>query len=888
MDRGLQGKLTLISTPAGFGKTTLVTEWLGNLDRDPQEENQTESKFAWLSLDEGDNDPIRFLTYFIAALNQAAGNEDVFGKGALGILQSHQPPEIESILILLINEIASSSGRIIIVLDDYHVINASQVNNVLAFLLENLPQQLHLVIASREDPDLPLPRLRARGQMTELRAADLRFTYSEAVDFLNQVMGLNLSEEDISALEKRTEGWIVGLQLAAISLQGREDTTRLIESFSGSHRIILDYLLEEVLEQQPDNIQTFLLQTSILDRLNGALCDALTGQANGFRTLEYLDHANLFIIPLDEERRWYRYHHLFADLLRQRLRQIQPEKMSTLQIRASEWYEQNGFVDEAIDHALHAEDFERAAHLIEEQADVIWEGGEHTKLRRWLVGLPVELVFSKPQLCIFHAWNLFSSGQQDAAERSLQAAEQALDTSANRAAETLPIEQDQLSGSDIMKLEGRVAAIRAFLASHRGDVPGVIQHSRQALEYLPEQDSAWRSGAAIALGDAHSIKGEIQARLETLETSKAGSDIYLSMIANSKLAVNLRMKGQLQQTIEVCQQQIQLANESGISQTVVVGGLLATWGEVLAELNDLKGAILQAKKGVELTERGGDVAMLGWVNLCLMRVLFSRGDMVGVEEIIQKMENIFREKDVPPFLTNLMAAWQARIWLAQDKLEVASQWVGERGLDAGGDPIYLHEVEYIVLARILITQGRLDETTELLQRLLEAAEAGGRTSRVIEILIIQALASQAAGDKIRAMPMLEKALSLAEPGGFIRIFVDEGPHMVSLLYEALKRGIAPDYVQRLLAAFPIAEPEQTDPSKSQVPESELIEPLSEREIEVLQLIAEGLTNPDIAARLYLSLNTVKVHTRNIYGKLGVNNRTQAVARARSLGILPSN
>jgi LuxR family maltose regulon positive regulatory protein len=438
-----------------------------------------------------------------------------------------------------------------------------------------------------------------------------------------------------------------------------------------------------------------------------------------------------------------------------------------------------------------------------------------------------------------------------------------------------------------MKLRGRVAAIRAFLASHRGDVPGVIQHSHQALEYLPEQDSAWRSGAAIALGDAHSIKGDIHARLKALETSKEGGNIYLSMIANSKLAVNLRMQGKLQRTIEICQQQMQYANESGISQTVVVGGLSAIWGEVLAEINDLDEAIHHAKKGVELTEHGGDVAMIGWSYLCLVRVLFSKGDMAGAEEIIQKMENIFREQDVPPFITNLMAAWQARIWLAQDKLEVASQWAGERGLYAGGDPIYLHEVEYIVLVRILIAQGRLDETTGLLQRLLEAAEAGGRTSRVIEILLLQALAFQDRDDTARAMTTLEKALTLAEPGGFIRIFVDEGPPMAHLLYEAATREVAPDYARRLLAAFPIDEPEQTDLAISQALESELIERLSEREIEVLQLIAEGLTNPEIASRLYLSLNTVKVHTRNIYGKLGVHNRTLAVTRARALGILPS-
>jgi len=880
LNAGLHRKLTLVSAPAGFGKTTLLSEWIAGCE--------PRTRFAWLSLDEGDNDPTRFLAYFVAAIQTI--HQDI-GQSVIAALQSSQSLPIQAILTTLINEIAVIPDRLVLVLDDYHLIETQSIHDAITFLLEHLPPQMHLVIATRDDPHLPLARLRARGQLTELRATDLRFTSSEAAEFLNQVMGLDLSAEDIAALETRTEGWIAGLQLAAISLQGHKDATSLIKSFTGSHRFVLDYLIEEVLEQQSESVQTFLLQTAVLDRLTGSLCDALTGQDNGRATLEMLEHANLFIIPLDEERRWYRYHHLFSDLLRQRLRQTQLEQVPTLHHRASEWYEQNGFADEAIEHALRAEDFERAAYLIEEHVDAIWERGEHTKLRRWLAGLPVELVFSKPQLCILHAWNLFTSGQQDAAERSLQAAGQALDPGADRAHETSPIERVQPPNSDRMKIQGRAAAIRAFLASYRGDVPGIIQYARQALEYLPEQDLAWRSTATIALGDAYSFEGELaaayRARLEAWEASKAAGNIYMILIASLKFAVTLRQQGQLQRVLEICRQQLQLANESGVSQTAVVGWLLAIWGEVLAELNDLDGAIHQAKKGTDLTECGRDVAMIGWSYLCLMRVLFARRDMAGAEEINRKMGNIAREHHVPPWITNLMAAWQARIWLAQDKLDAASQWVGERGLDANGAPSYLQEMEYIVLARILIAEGRLDEAARLLQRLLEAAEAGGRISRVIEILMLQALAFQAGGDTARAMTTLERALTLAEPGGFIRIFVDEGPPMARLLYEAATRGIAPDYARRLLATFPVAEPEQADPSKTQASKSELVEPLSERELEVLQLIAKGLTNQEIASRLFLSLNTIKVHTRNIYGKLGVNSRTQAVARARALGILPS-
>jgi len=597
LNDGLHRKLTLISAPAGFGKTTLVSEWVEQLRLDDSKENQNKYKIAWFSLDENDKDPARFLTYFISALNRTEGIEATIGEGALTMLQSPQPPPTEAILTSLINEIAAIPDRIIIVLDDYHVLESSQVDDALTLLLEHLPPQLHLVIATREDPHLPLSRLRARGQLTELRAADLRFTTSEAAEFLNQVMGRDLSAENIAALEARTEGWIAGLQLAAISLQGHADTSRLIQSFTGSHRLVLDYLIEEVLNQQPLNVQNFLLQTAILNRLTGSLCDAITGQENGQAILEMLDRANLFIVPLDNERRWYRYHHLFADLLRQRLKQTQPEQLQILHRSASEWYEQNGFVDEAIEHALRAENFERAASLIEEHVDALWQRGEHSKLRRWLAGLPGELVFSKPHLCILQAWDLFTSGHQDAAERSLQAAEKVLDTNTDLATETSLMEHKQLSEYDRMKILGRAAAIRAFLAFYRGDVQGISQYSHQALEFLPEDDLAWRSTTTVALGDAYSLIGEMEAayrvRLEALEASKAAGNIYMILISSMKLAVTMRQQGWLERVIEICQRQLLLANESGLSQTVVVGWLLAIWGEVLAEVNDLDGLYIR-------------------------------------------------------------------------------------------------------------------------------------------------------------------------------------------------------------------------------------------------------------------------------------------------------
>ena len=908
LNSGLHRKLTLVSAPAGFGKTTLVTDWLQaaakpdeaipNQQPSGNHNNQTGpqqlpnvNQIAWFSLDEEDNDPTRFITYLVSALNRSVANGAPFGNGMLETLQSSQPTVSQKILTTLINEIATIDSKIILVLDDYHLIDAEPIHGVLEFLLENLPPQLHLVIATREDPPLSLSRLRVRDHMTELRAADLRFSSSEAAVFLNEAMGLNLTSAEIAALEERTEGWIAGLQLAALSLQGRTDKTQLIKSFTGSNRLVLDYLIEEVLNQQPEAIQHFLLQTAVLDRLTGSLCDALTGQDNGQETLELLEQANLFIIPLDAERRWYRYHHLLADLLRQRLRQTRLDQIPKLHNQASEWYEQNRFIDEAIEYALRAKAFTRAANLIEKVAKAAWGGGEDTKLRRWLDGLPTETLAANLQLCIFYAWTLLATGQQEMAEQNLIVVEQSLNSS------TLLTDQN----SEKMKLQGRMAATRAFMAFYQGNVPEMIQFSHQALACLPKQDYSWRSTASNTLGDAYDFQGKVgeayKFRLEAVEASKAAGNCYQIIIANLKLALNLRTRGQLQQVVEICQEQMQLANECGVCPPMLVGWLLAIWGEALAEMNDLAGAIRQAQKGTKLTKHGGDLAMLGWSHLCLIRVLFSQGDFVGAEAVVQEMEHIDRENDMPPWITSLVTAWQVRLCLAQDKLETAVRCAAEHGIDVAKDPSSMSEMECIALVRILIAQEQLDDATVLLSRLLKAAKAGGRIARVIEILILQALACQAKDDITRAMSALEEALALAKSGGFVRIFVDEGVPMVSLLNKALSQGIASDYVRFLLGVFTSTDTKPYSPAKTQPitlvydaslknPELQLVEALSEREIEVLQLIAEGRTNLEIADRLYLSLNTVKVHTRNIYSKLDVHSRTQAVSKAKDLRFLP--
>ncbi len=912
LNQGVQlgHKLTLISAPAGFGKTTLVAEWVNRKAGDTRKKDETEdpstytpypSKVAWLSLDEGDNDARRFLTYTVAAFQR---HDADIGREAMNVLQSSQPLAAELVLISLINEVVESAQNFLLVLDDYHVIDAEPVNKALTFLLEHLPQQICLVIATREDPQLPLARLRARNQLTEFRAMDLRFSLSEATEFLNRVMGLKLSARDVAALEKRTEGWIAGLQLAALALQGTlafsgtssimgsKNTANLIQSFTGSHRFVLDYLIEEVLEQQSEGIQSFLLQTAVLDRLSGSLCDALTGRQDGQATLEMLDRANLFIVSLDSERRWYRYHHLFSDLLRQRLQQTNRGQTTSLHHRASKWYEINGFASEAIEHALRAVDFEQAAHLIEDQADTAWQRGDHGQLRGWLGKLPEASICSSPFLCIYQAWYLFAGGQPVAAEQALQAAEIALEAWSEH--ETASGEEGSRSATRD-HLRGRVFAIRAFMDSFQGNVPGIVRYADLALEYLPEHDAVWRSLVAIVLSDAHGFSGDMASayedRLEALKVCETAGDPYYIMLASMKLAVTLREQGRLQQTMEICRKQIQVAGELRLSKTGLVGLLHLIWGEVLAELNDLDRAWQQAVQGSALVEHGVDLALIGWGAMCRIRILLSRGDLAGAKATIHQMENFAPASHLPPWIADQMTFWQARLWLIQNRLEEIDRWAAGRGFDFSIESKPLDEIDffllfdYIILARLLIAEGRLEEASRLLGHLLRAAESGGRTSKVIEIQILQALAFQAGGETELAVPALERALTFAEPEGFIRIFVDEGQLVADLLSKALSQGITPDYVRHLLAAFSPGGAEETDPTPYIADQSELVEPLSKRELEVIRLIAEGLTNREIAGRLFLSINTVKVHTRNIYGKLGVNNRSQAVATARALQIL---
>lgn len=865
LNEGLGRKLTLISAPAGFGKTTLISEWVA----------ECEQSVAWLSLDQGDNDLNRFLTYLIAALQTI---DPKLASETLSALHSPQPPPSDNILISLINAVAALPDKITLILDDYQLIEAQPIHDALDFILEKLPPQLHLVIATREDPLLSLPRLRVREQLTELRAAELRFSSSEAAEFLNQVMGLNLTEKDIAALESRTEGWIAGLQLAAISMQGREDANQFIQSFTGSNRLVLDYLIEEVLNQQSEEIQDFLLQTSIVDRLSNSLCNAIVKTENSQQILEKLEHTNLFVIPLDNERQWYRYHHLFADLLRQRLLQTQPDLLPILHQRASAWFADQGLGEAAIDHALQGEDYAQAAALIDQNVGGNYEQISSLILQRWLAAFPPDMIYSQPQLCLLQAWNQFTSGQLAAADEGLQTASELLET------------EEQLSNLERNALTGRASAIRSFIASYSGNLPGAIEFAQQALEVLPTEEAPWRSAAKITLGNAYAEQGRMDAahkiRSEALEMSKSSGEPFIQMIAQLNLAETIWQQGNVKQVSEICARQAQLAEKQGLTDSTIMGWLYGLWGEALAEQNQLDKGLEYTQKGVKLAEARQDVIYICYSKLHRARVLFSAGKLGETETVIKKMEQAASDSDFPQWATSQIAAWQVRIWLSQGDLDAAANWVNNRGLKSTDEYSYVQEPEYIALARVRLALGALSDVHSILDRSQTAAELGGRDLRRVEVGLLQALTAHTDGNLDQALTFLEPTLRLAQAKGIIQIFVDEGPPAARLLYEAVNQEIEPEYAQSLLATFPIETTDPVTASKSET--EEWVEPLSERELEVLNLIAEGLSNREVGERLYLTANTVKAHARTIYGKLGVNNRTQAVGRARALGLISNS
>ena len=870
LSRGAESALTLVSAPAGFGKTTLLAEWLAAAPADGR-------SVAWLSLDQRDNDPASFWTYLVAALKTAAPGT---GAGALSLLQPPEPPS-EAGLVTLLNDLDAISNDVVLVLDDYHVIDARDVQDGMAFLLEHLPPQIHLVIASRTDPALPLARLRGRGELVEIRAADLRFTPGEAAAYLNGVMGLVLTAADVAALEGRTEGWIAALQLAALSMQGREDVTAFIDGFAGDDRYIVDFLAEEVLQRQPEHVQHFLLQTSILDRLSGPLCDAVTGQDGGKAKLAALERGNLFLVPLDDRRRWYRYHQLFADVLHARLLDEQPDDVPDLHRRASAWYEQNDEPSEAIRHALAAQDFERAADLVELAIPAMRRSRQETAVLGWLELLPDEVVRVRPVLSVGFAGALLAGGEYEGVEARLRDAERWLDAPASPAAEMVVVDDEEFR-----RLPAEIELYRAAQALVRDDGPGTVRHARRALELSPADEHLGRASAAALMGLAFWASGDLEAGYSGYAECMAGlrraghiADTFGCAIA---LADIRRTQGRLGEAMRTYEQALQRASEQGGPVLRGTADMYVGMSEVHRERDDLPAATQQLLRSQDLGEHIGLPQNRYRWRVAMARIREAEGDLGGALDLLNEAERLY----VGDFFPNVrpVPALRARVRVAQGELGEALGWARERGLSVADDLSYLREFEHITLARVLLARYTAEraerssqEATRLLERLLRAAEEGQRTGSVIEILVLQALAHQARDDIPAALASLRRAVTLAEPEGYVRIFADEGPPMASLLRAAAKQGITPSYVRRLLAA--INKTEDSTPASQG-----LIEPLSERELDVLRLLGTDLGGPDIARELVVSLNTVRTHTKNIYAKLGVNNRRAAVRRAKELDL----
>jgi LuxR family maltose regulon positive regulatory protein len=884
-------KLTLVSAPAGFGKTTLLSNWIRQVGR----------PVAWLSLDQGDDDANRFWGYAIAAMQTIHA---AIGKTVQAVLQSSSQPPLDALVASIINDITTLSTPFILILDDYHVIRAEPIHHSLNFLLDHLPPQLHLVIATREDPPLALSRRRGRMEMTEIRVADLRFTIEEAGEFFNKVTGLDLAGEDIAALESRTEGWAVGLQMAALSLKTLEPSAKhdFVTAFTGDDRYVVDYLVEEVLQHQPPHIQDFLLETSILDRLCGPLCDAVrfglpkSSGDDSQTILDNLERANLFTVSLDNRRCWYRYHHLFADLLRHRLERVVDEAaITSLYLRASEWFEQEGLITEAVSYALASGNDVYAVDLIERHVLATFYRSETVLVQNWLKALPEELIRPRPLLCAVYASciMLASRGFVKSAETSmlierwLQDAETAIAVQSKSPSSDKPHDQAAVH---------YVAKVRAYLAQFRGEDPRtIIALSRQALERLPKDELWFRSAFAHNLGVAYLRLGDRNAARDAFEqakrTGEASHDLFNASSAIYYQALLAHMEGRLHEAAAICREGLQSMSDLAEGRPVPYSGAIyIALGSVLSEWGQFEEATQMLTKGLTMLELTivPNLQQEGYIEMATLKQ--AQGDMAEALDLLEHAAQVTARsiEDV--------VAHRVRIWLRQAEkdprcLDAAVQWAQERHQFHLDDRVDEYNLAQLTLARMILAQHRAQATSDLsdlrpllqfLDRQLDLAQKEDLPVREIEILGLKALTWQVQGDINQAVASLQRALTLAEPEGYVRTFLVEGEPMMALLRQAISHDIASDYANRLILAFETQEQKTATPPPA-ILSSALIEPLTRREVEILQLIVAGASNKEISRKLFITINTVKRHITNIYGKLEVTKRFEAINRARELG-----
>ena len=860
LNAGLSGKLTLVSAPAGFGKSTLLSHWI----------SQSEINFCWVTLEENDNDIIRFLAYFIAALQTI---DVAVGDQLLSLFHSSQQEQVKAVLVPLINQVAQTKNRFALVLDDYHLIESQDIHQGLSFWLEHQPPTMHLVIAGRSDPPLPLAKMRARREMTEIRESDLRFSIDESDNLLNQFLGLNLSREDIKAMVNRTEGWIAGLQLASIALQGKKDMSGYIQGFTGSQEYIADYLSDEVMNHQSKQVQEFLLKTSILEHLSSQLCDAVTEQKDSQQILQQLRSSNLFLTPLDDQGQWFRYHQLFADLLHQRLLESHADEVPHLYLKASRWFEEKDLLAEAIEYALRGSYFDRAIALLESAAEETIKSSEITTFMRWIEKIPEDLVRSSVTLSIYYAWALLiRNGRPQVAESYL---------------ESIVLQDSQVIS--------RLMAVKSMLSMYQRQYPTAVSLASQALEELPVDDILFRDLAAWNLSAALFMSGDKEggeAILEEVaEVSRLSGNLLVAVIALCRLALARMQQGELHKPKELFQQALEIATDDQCNMLPVACEALIGLGTIHWELNELDLAQEYLLEGIELSKKWRQQsAIIGYVTLAHLNQ--SQGDVTLAGQMMEKAKSLASGTIATEADDRYVALQQAHLWLRQEDLPAARRWAHECGFDDDtyrrelqtSDNIGAHLIrhyELIVLARILIAGKRLAEALELVDRIFPFMEKMGILEKMVEIHILKAIIYRGLVKSNRANSSLATAVSLAKPEGHIRPFLEEGSVLVQILKSVAAQGVETEFIHDILSAS-IESPSASFNQKKRL---ELVESLSDRELEVLQLLATDLTVPEIANKMYLAVSTVRSHVKNIYGKLNVHSRFEAVIKGQELGLL---